>query len=104
MTRQACRNINLPMEPANIAAFAIFTGLTSLVPGPQVLYTMTQSVWRGPRRGLAALAGLQPGNAMWFVLAGLGLGTLATSVPVAFKLIALALAAVVVTRVVWAGD
>src|SRR5688572_17819943 len=72
------------IDPAKLAAFAVVTGLVSLVPGPQMVFVMTQAAWRGPRAGTAALAGLQLGNATWFVMAGLGLGTLALAWPAAF--------------------
>ena len=72
------------IDPAKLAAFAVVTGLVSLVPGQQMVFVMTQAAWRGPRAGAAALAGLQLGNAMWFVMAGLGLGTLALAWPGAF--------------------
>src|SRR6187402_1645474 len=72
------------IDPAKLAAFALVTGLVSLVPGPQMVFVMSQAAWRGPRAGAAALAGLQLGNATWFVMAGLGLGTLALTWPGAF--------------------
>ena len=72
------------IDPAKLAAFAFVTGLVSLTPGPQMVFVMTQAAWRGPRAGAAALAGLQLGNATWFVTAGLGLGTLAVTWPGAF--------------------
>jgi threonine/homoserine/homoserine lactone efflux protein len=72
------------IDPAKLAAFAVVTGLVSLTPGPQMVFVMTQAAWRGPRAGAAALAGLQLGNATWFVMAGLGLGTLALAWPGAF--------------------
>ena len=72
------------IDPAKLAAFAVITGLVSLMPGPQMVFVMTQAAWRGPRAGAAALAGLQLGNATWFVMAGLGLGTLALAWPGAF--------------------
>ena len=72
------------IDPAKLAAFAFITGLVSLMPGPQMVFVMTQAAWRGPRAGAAALAGLQLGNATWFVIAGLGLGTLALAWPGAF--------------------
>jgi homoserine/homoserine lactone efflux protein len=75
------------IDPAKLAAFALVTGLVSLVPGPQMVFVMTQAAWRGPRAGAAALAGLQLGNAMWFVMAGLGLGTLALAWPSAFTVL-----------------
>ena len=75
------------IDPAKLAAFAVVTGLVSLMPGPQMVFVMTQAAWRGPRAGAAALAGLQLGNASWFVLAGLGLGTLALAWPGAFTVL-----------------
>jgi len=78
------------IDPARLAAFVLVTGTTSLVPGPQMLFVMTQAAWRGPRAGLGALAGLQLGNLIWFVMAGLGLGTLAAAAPHAFTGLAVA--------------
>jgi threonine/homoserine/homoserine lactone efflux protein len=72
------------IDPAKLAAFAAVTGLVSLMPGPQMVFVLTQAAWRGPRAGAAALAGLQLGNATWFLMAGLGLGTLALAWPGAF--------------------
>ena len=72
------------IDPAKLATFAFVTALVSLVPGPQMVFVMTQAAWRGPRAGAAALAGLQLGNATWFLMAGLGLGTLALAWPGAF--------------------
>lgn len=75
------------IDPAKLATFATVTALVSLVPGPQMVFVMTQAAWRGPRAGAAALAGLQLGNATWFVMAGLGLGALALAWPGAFTLL-----------------
>lgn len=74
-------------DPAKLAAFAVVTSLVSVTPGPQMVFVMTQAAWRGPRAGAAALAGLQLGNATWFVMAGLGLGALAAAAPGAFMLL-----------------
>lgn len=74
-------------DPAKLAAFAVVTGLVSLMPGPQMVFVMTQAAWRGPKAGAAALAGLQLGNATWFLMAGLGLGALAAAAPGAFTLL-----------------
>ncbi|MBV1689250.1 LysE family translocator [Novosphingobium sp. G106] len=60
---------------------------------------LTQTAWRGPRAGLGALAGLQLGNLSWFILAGLGLGTLAATAPHAFT----ALAAAGALYLAWLG-
>ena len=77
------------IDPARLAAFAALTAMTSLVPGPNMLFVFSQAAWSRARGGLTALAGLQLGNAMWFVLAGLGLGGLARAWPMAFHLLAL---------------
>lgn len=87
------------IDPAKLAAFAFVTALVSLVPGPQMVFVMTQAAWRGPRAGAAALAGLQLGNATWFVMAGLGLGTLALTWPSVFT----ALTAAGAVYLAWLG-
>lgn len=78
------------IDAERLAAFALVTGMTSLVPGPSMLFVMSQAIWRGPRSGAAALAGLQFGYIVWWVLAALGLGTLAAAVPLAFRVLAAA--------------
>jgi threonine/homoserine/homoserine lactone efflux protein len=78
----------MTIELERIAAFALVTGMTSLVPGPSMLFVLGQSIWRGPRSGGAALAGLQLGYVGWWLLAALGLGTLAAAFPLAFQLLA----------------
>ena len=77
------------IDPTRLAAFIAVTGLTSIAPGPQMVFVMTQAAWRGHRGGFAALAGAQLGAVGWFVLAGLGLGGLAATSPLAFRLLAL---------------
>lgn len=76
------------IELERLIAFAVVTGLTSLVPGPSMLFVLSESIWRGARAGVAALLGLQLGYVLWWVLAGLGLGTLAAAFPVAFSALA----------------
>ena len=78
------------IDPARLAAFAALTALTSLVPGPNMLFVLAQAAWRRTRGGLVALAGLQVGNTLWFGLAGLGLGTVLASSPLAFKALTVA--------------
>jgi threonine/homoserine/homoserine lactone efflux protein len=72
-------------DPGRLAAFAALTGFVSLVPGPNMLFVLGQAAWRRARGGALALAGLQVGNALWFVLAGLGLGTVLAASPLAFR-------------------
>lgn len=77
------------IEPEKLAAFALMSGLTSLVPGPSMLFVMGQAIWRGPGAGAVALAGVQFGYVLWWILAALGLGTLAATFPLAFRLLAI---------------
>lgn len=78
------------IDAEKLAAFALVTGLTSLVPGQSMLFIMGQAMWRGTRAGWAALLGMQVGYFVWWLLVALGLGTLARAYPLAFKLLALA--------------
>lgn len=81
------------IDPERLAAFALMTGVTSLVPGFSMLFVMAETLRRGWRGGTAALAGMQLGYIGWWLLAGLGLGTLATTFPKAFLALAIAGAA-----------
>lgn len=73
------------IDPARLAAFAIVSGTTSLVPGPSMLFVLSQSAWRGSRSGASALAGLQIGYLVWWLLAAAGLGTPEAAFPLAFN-------------------
>lgn len=77
------------IDPEKLAAFALVSGMTSLVPGPSMLFVMGQAMWRGARSGAAALAGVQLGYVFWWLLAALGLGTLAAAFPLAFRVLAI---------------
>lgn len=78
------------IDPAKLVAFVVVSSFVSLTPGPQMVFVMTQAAWRGHRAGFAALSGLQLGNAAWYLLAGLGLGTLAAAFPAAFTTLTVA--------------
>lgn len=78
------------IDPERLAAFALMTGATSLVPGMSMLFVMAQTVSRGWRGGAAALAGMQIGYVVWWMLAALGLGTLAKAFPLVFAGLAIA--------------
>ena len=77
------------IAPEKAAAFALVSGLTSLVPGPSMLFVLGQAMWRDARAGVAALGGAQIGYICWYTLAALGLGTLAAEFPLAFTLLAI---------------
>lgn len=77
------------IDADKLVAFAVVSGTTSLVPGPSMLFVMGQASWRGERSGAAALAGVQLGYVFWWILAALGLGTLAVAFPLFFHLLAI---------------
>lgn len=78
------------IDADKLAAFALVTSMMSIVPGPSMLFVLSQSAWRGARSGMAALAGLQLGYVLWWLLAGLGLASLALAFPLAFQALAVA--------------
>ncbi len=78
------------IDAEKLAGFALVTATTSLLPGPSMLFVIGQAVWRGARSGWAALLGMQIGYLAWWLLAALGLGTLARAYPLAFRILALA--------------
>ena len=77
------------IAPEKLAAFAIMSAAASVVPGPSMLFVMGQSIWRGGRSAAAGLAGVQFGYVWWWVLAALGLGTLAKTYPFVLHLLAI---------------
>jgi threonine/homoserine/homoserine lactone efflux protein len=77
------------IDAEKLAAFALVSGMTSVVPGPSMLFVMGQAMWRGTRSGAMALAGVQIGYIGWWILAALGLGTLAAAFPLAFRALAI---------------
>lgn len=87
------------IDAEKLAAFALVTGMTSLVPGQSMLFVMGQAVWRGTRAGWAALMGMQIGYGVWWLLAALGLGTLAKTYPMVFQMLTLS----GIAYLVWLG-
>lgn len=79
----------LVIDPQKLSAFALVSGAVSVVPGPSMMYVAAQAIRYGGRTGAAALAGLQLGYALWWVLAAVGLGALATQLPLAFNALAI---------------
>ncbi|HET8673613.1 MAG TPA: LysE family translocator [Thermoleophilaceae bacterium] len=67
-----------------------------LVPGPAVLYIVSQSVTHGRRAGLAAVGGVHVGSCVHVAAATLGLSALLVSSAVAFSAVKLAGAAYLV--------
>ncbi len=78
-----------------IAAELIF----SLTPGPTVMMISAYGFKGGLRDALAAIAGTQSGNTLWYVICVTGLGALVTGSPLVFQAIRLLGAA----YLVWLG-
>jgi len=71
----------------------------SLTPGPTVIMISAYGFKSGFRAALAAIAGTQTGNAIWYVISVTGLGALVTASPLVFQSIKLAGAA----YLIWLG-
>jgi threonine/homoserine/homoserine lactone efflux protein len=71
----------------------------SLTPGPTVMLISAYGIRGGFRAALAAIAGTQTGNILWYLICVAGLGALVTASPWTFNAIRLAGAA----YLVWLG-
>ena len=79
--------------------FLFFVGaelIFSLTPGPTVMLISAYGFKGGFRDALAAIAGTQTGNTLWYVICVTGLGALVTASPLVFNVIKLAGAAYLV--------
>jgi threonine/homoserine/homoserine lactone efflux protein len=65
----------------------------SLTPGPTVMMISAYGIKGGFRDALAAIAGTQTGNTLWYVICVTGLGALVTASPSVFNVIRLSGAA-----------
>ncbi len=74
----------MPTTPT-ILAFALASLALLLIPGPAVLYILNRSVSDGQRVGLAAVAGLELGNAVHAIAAALGLSAVLATSAIAFN-------------------
>jgi homoserine/homoserine lactone efflux protein len=87
---------------AFIAAELVF----SLTPGPTVMLISAYGFKGGFRDALAAIAGTQTGNTIWYLVCVAGLGALVTAAPLFFHVLKLAGAAYLVwlgAREIWAS-
>jgi len=74
-------------DPSSLALFVGAALLLLVVPGPAVLYVVTQSVSQGRRAGLASVAGITTGTFVHVVAATIGLSALLASSALAFNVV-----------------
>src|SRR3954469_8049024 len=83
-------------DASHLAVFATAALALLVVPGPAVLYIVTQSIGHGRRAGLAAVAGIHTGTTVHIAAATAGLSALRASSVVAFDVVKYAGAAYLV--------
>jgi threonine/homoserine/homoserine lactone efflux protein len=74
-------------DPSRLALFVGAALLLLVVPGPSVLYVVTQSVSHGRRAGIASVAGITTGTLVHIAAATVGLSALLASSAVAFDVV-----------------
>ena len=80
--------MELPVDPARYAAYLTVTAVMVVSPGPANLFAVAVGARRGHAAVLPAVAGMNLGNVLWFVAAGLGVGALALAFPLFFHIAA----------------
>lgn len=74
-------------DPSRLALFVGAALLLLVVPGPSVLYIVTQSVSHGRRAGMASVAGITTGTLVHIAAATIGLSALLASSALAFDIV-----------------
>ena len=74
-------------DPSRLALFVGAALLLLVVPGPSVLYIVTQSVSHGRRAGIVSVAGITTGTLVHIVAATVGLSALLASSAVGFDVV-----------------
>jgi threonine/homoserine/homoserine lactone efflux protein len=74
-------------DPSHLLFFVGAALLLLVVPGPSVLYIVTQSVSHGRRAGIASVAGITTGTLVHIAAATVGLSALLASSAVAFDVV-----------------
>lgn len=89
-----------------LLTFFIATALFAYLPGPALLYTMTQTIAHGRRGGLMAAFGLHLGGYVHVIAAAAGLAVVFHAVPILYTALKLGGAAYLVflgIRMIWAS-
>jgi homoserine/homoserine lactone efflux protein len=87
------------LTPNGLSLFIAAELIFSLTPGPTVMLISAYGFKGGFKYALAAIAGTQTGNTLWFVICVTGLGALVTASPLVFNIIRLMGAA----YLIWLG-
>lgn len=74
-------------DPSRLALFVGAAIVLLVVPGPAVLYVVTQSVSHGRRAGIASVAGITTGTLVHIAAATVGLSALLASSALAFDVV-----------------
>ena len=75
------------LDPSRLALFTGAALLLLVVPGPSVLYIVTQSVSHGRRAGIVSVAGITTGTLVHIAAATVGLSALLASSALAFDVV-----------------
>lgn len=78
--------LDLIPAPTLLAYIGLVVAI-AIAPGPNVLFVMTQSAWRGPRAGFYAAAGIETANSLYVFLSAVGLASLIAASGAAFEII-----------------
>jgi threonine/homoserine/homoserine lactone efflux protein len=89
--------------PSTLGVFALAALALLVVPGPSVLYIVTQSIRDGRRAGLVSMLGIQTGALVHVTAAALGLSALLVSSAAAFDAVKFAGAAYLISTSACAG-
>ena len=73
-------------DSSTLALFALAAFALIVIPGPAVIYVLTQSVAHGRRAGLASVAGIATGALVHVIAAAVGLSSLLVSSAIAFNI------------------
>jgi threonine/homoserine/homoserine lactone efflux protein len=74
-------------DTSTLAVFTLAAVALIVVPGPAVVYVLTQSVAHGRRAGLASVGGIAAGAVVHVVAAAIGLSSLLVSSAIAFNVV-----------------
>ena len=75
------------MEIAQILSFLLASVLLALMPGPDNILVLTESITKGKKYGIALAAGLSSGVIVHTIAATTGVSVLLQNVPIAFQII-----------------